>query len=569
MRAVFILLTLALPLQSAIHVFSPDRLRLKFTEGQIPNTIADFGVVPYGHSISGRVVRSEPFDACDPLEISEKFLKEIQGNFIILAERGRCTFSQKVINAQKIGASAVLISDSDKNKDVHKIFAVERVKTQLDQVRIPSMLINKIDSDSIEKMLNAGEIVEFGINFELRKASRKSRLSFILSVDDYRCYDSLLNMQKHFKAFKKSMEVTVHYKVFRNVNVLNSTECLSAQDNKFCILKSFGNKLEKQGLMQETLRQMCIYRHGRDEYFNYLKNVRNLCFQKGVDESTIKNGFSNCTGAIFSKTFGEMEELKSLDSGTDSLPHVPSPDPSKKWDGINSVKPSTLPNESKQKILECSLVFGDEVSNILEENNDDIKYYLINYSPLIFINGVYYKGNFDDTGHLLDAFCSSFEKEPIECEGLEPYQILKAADTSEFFDYLLKIFFVTLGFIILLAMAFYTFYKRRIRGVMDHELHQKINQAIANYYGTHPVDIDTMKLTPKEKKDLDALVQKLDRVAYSSYKESKSAMSMPVGSSAKKMENFDSKSLMNLHKVQDQIEADEDYDPNPNNKTFS
>ena len=83
MRAVLIILSLALPSLCAIHVFSPDKLRLKFTEGQIPNTIADFGVVPYGHSISGRVIRSEPFDACDPLEISEKFLRDIQGNFII------------------------------------------------------------------------------------------------------------------------------------------------------------------------------------------------------------------------------------------------------------------------------------------------------------------------------------------------------------------------------------------------------------------------------------------------------------------------------------------------------
>lgn len=569
MRTYFVLLLLAIPCWGAIHVFSPDKLRLKFTEGQIPNTIADFGVVPYGHSISGRIVRSEPFDACDPLEISEKFLKEIQGNFIILAERGRCTFSQKVINAQKIGASAVLISDSDKNKDVHKIFAVERVKTQLDQVRIPSMLINKVDADSVEKMLNSGELVEVGINFELRKAEGTSRLSFILSVDDYRCYDSLLNLQKHFAAFKGSMDVTVHYKVFRNVNVLNSTECLSNQDNKFCILKSFGNNLEKQGLMQETLRQMCIYRHGRAAFYDYLRNVRNLCFQSKAGESGIKDGFSNCTGAIFGKTFGELEAVKSLDRGDSALPHIPQPDPSKRWEGVDQIKQADLPHESLEKVLECSLVFGDEVSSILEENNDDIKYYLINYSPLIFINGVYYKGNFDDTQHLLDAFCSSFEKEPKQCEGLEAYQILKASDTSEFFDYLLKIIFCTLLLLIVVVVLFYLFYKRRVRGFYDTELHNKINQAIANYYGTHPVDIDTMKLTPKEKNDLDVLVQKLDRIAYSSCKGSKSAMSMPVGSSAQKKENFDSKSLMNLHKVQDQIESDEDYDPNPNNKTFS
>ena len=569
MRSLLIMLTLSLPILSAIHVFSPDKLRLKFTEGQIPNTIADFGVVPYGHSISGRVIRAEPFDACDPLEISEKFLRDIQGNFIILVERGRCTFSQKVINAQKIGASAVLISDSDKNKDVHKIFAVERVKTQLDQVRIPSMLINKIDSDSVEKMINSGEIVEFGINFELRKAEHKSRLSFILSVDDYRCYDSLLNLQKYFTTFHKSLETSVHYKVFRNVNVLNSTECLTAQDNKFCILKSYGNKLEKQGLMQETLRQMCIYRHGRSAYFDYLRNVRNICFQNGVAESSIKDGFSNCAGAIFKKTFGELDIVKQLDSGDDKLPHVPTPDPSKTWSGIEDVKSADMPSTIKEKVLECSLIFGDEVSNILEENNDDIKYYLINYSPLIFINGVYYKGNFDDTPHLLEAFCSSFENEPKECEGLEAYHILKASDTSEFFDYLLKMVFFTLAVVITLVIIFYVFYKRRIRGRMDSELHQKINQAIANYYGTHPVDIDTMKLTVKEKNDLDALVQKLDRIAYTSCKESKSSVSMPIGSSAKKNDPYDSKSLMNLQKVQDQIESDDEYDTNPNNKTFS
>ena len=569
MRSILIVLTLALPVFPAIHVFSPDKLRLKFSEGQIPNTIADFGVVPYGHSISGRVIRSAPFDACDPLEISEKFLKEIQGNFIILAERGRCTFSQKVINAQKIGASAVLISDSDKNKDVHKIFAVERVRTQLDQVRIPSMLINKIDSDAVEKMIDSGEVVEFGINFELRKAEHKSKLSFILSVDDYRCYDSLLNMQKHFETFKRSMATTVHYKVFRNVNVLNSSECLTAQDNKFCILKSYGNQLEKQGLMQETLRQMCIYRHGQSAYFDYLRNVRDMCFVQGVAETRIRDGFSNCSGAIFKKTFGEMQDLKTLDAGDSNLPHVPTPDPSKRWDGIDQVKPADLPPKIKERVLECSLIFGDEVSNILEENNDDIKYYLINYSPLVFINGVYYKGNFDDTAHLLEAFCSSFENEPKECEGLEAYQILKASDTSEFFDYLLEMVFVTLGVIIFVATGFYLFYRRRIRGRMDHELHQKINQAIANYYGTHPVDIDTMKLTPQEKNDLDVLVEKLDRIAYSSVRESKSSVSMPVGSSAKKNEAFESKSLMNLQKVQDQIESDEEYDANPNNKTFS
>lgn len=49
------------------------------------------------------------------------------------------------------------------------------------------------------------------------------------------------------------------------------------------------------------------------------------------------------------------------------------------------------------------------------DNNDNIKYYLINYSPIVFINGYMYKGNYNDSNHLIEAFCNSFEEAPQKC----------------------------------------------------------------------------------------------------------------------------------------------------------
>ena len=569
MKMILIMIMTLHFLHCKIHVFSPVGLRNKFSEGKIPNTIADFGIVPYGHSISGHLLKAIPFDGCDPLKIPDEVLKSVQGNLILLMERGRCNFSQKVINAQNIGASSVLISDADSTKNVHQIFAVERVKSMLDKVRIPSMLINKKDSNTLAAQLKKHEQIELGMDFELRKAEFKSKLSFILSVDDYRCYDSLLNMKQYFKTFKDSMEVTVHYKVFRNVKVAHSSECLKTQDNKFCILKSFGNNLENQNLMNETLRQMCIYKNSKASFFDYLKAVRKYCFNEL--DSNIKSDFAKCTSAIFTQFFGSLPSKQSLDTG-DSKSTTTEPE---QWPGVNKVSKANIEDDERVKVLECSLIDGNQVAPMFEQNNDDIKYYLINYAPLVFINGVYYKGNFDDTTHLLESFCSSFEKEPIQCHSLESFKILKMADTSAFFDYLLKQIFCTAILLAIIGVGFFIFYRKRVRGRMDNELHDKINQAIANYYRITPINLEHIGLTSSEKNNIDELVNRLDQVA-SSTKTTKSELSVPTNQSDSKQNSVKShglakpdKSSLNLQRLKDQIDSDEEYDCHPNNMTFS
>ena len=64
-------------------------LKTKFNNGFVKNTIADFGIVPYGHSISGTLIQAVPFNACEPLEMNKKKMDSITGNLIIIVQRDR------------------------------------------------------------------------------------------------------------------------------------------------------------------------------------------------------------------------------------------------------------------------------------------------------------------------------------------------------------------------------------------------------------------------------------------------------------------------------------------------
>ncbi len=85
----------------------------------------NFGKIPYGHSVYGTVFKASPLDACSELEAFD--WDKNKGTLIVLAARGGCNFSEKVYNAQKLGAGLVIISNNN-DDDVHRIYPVERTK---------------------------------------------------------------------------------------------------------------------------------------------------------------------------------------------------------------------------------------------------------------------------------------------------------------------------------------------------------------------------------------------------------------------------------------------------------
>lgn len=108
---------------------------------------------------------------------------------------------------------------------------------------------------------------------------------------------------------------------------------------------------------------------------------------------------------------------------------------------------------------------------------------MINYSPLIFINGSYFKGNYLDTNHLLESFCNSFENPPKECSKLDSFLKSDELNSIHLAHFILISCLVCIFTAVLAILIFYILFKKRIRKRFNYELNDKINEALASYYG--------------------------------------------------------------------------------------
>ena len=437
-------LFLTTPILSNVHIWEPKNLRDWYKNNIFEYSITDFGSVPYGHSIYGTVFKASPFEACT--ELSPLNWESNDGTLIVLTKRGGCNFSQKVLNAQKIGAGLVLISNDNVGQDVHQIFPIERTKERLDRIKIPSALINKKDTDKLLEVIDGSDHkskVELAIQFQLKKSGDKSEIRFVIAADDYRSYDSLLIILDNMASFRDSIELSVHYKVFKNAPFMNMTEeCIKLGSDNFCVNNSFGDQYRGTGLVIESERQICIYYHAFEHYADYLRKVRKNCFdaRNGLQ---VVGTFDECTNKI-------AKELTTRINNTE--------------------------------LDQCLDLKSTEAKRTMNLNHDNVKYFLINYSPLIFINGNYYKGNFDNGEYFFEALCNSFETPPNKCKDLEIFKSVHQFNAASLFRFVA----ISLGLCVLaaviLVIVFYVFYKKKIRRKFDYELNEKINEALAQYY---------------------------------------------------------------------------------------
>lgn len=446
-RHIATLVLLLLPVATRITISEPRALRVRYLAEQIKYSIMNFGRIPYGQTVSGEVVHANPADGCAPLAPLAR--GATGGTQIVLMERGNCNFAEKVLNAQQAGAKLALVTDNN-SENVHTIFPVERTKSTLDKVHIPSILVSKYDGDNIKIAMDMHDItnpaegykhpVELAVHFDLQKSNHPTILRFILQVDDPQSYELVRDFADNYRNFRSIIDLHVHFKLFMNPDLpFKTDECLMSGLDTYCISRNPADPRDVPGLISETIRQMCLNNHDFWRFASYSSSVRKQCFQvDGLPTST----FQDCTNTLFN----EMTTL-----------------------------------EERESMSEC-MKFGSAENEILLLNNhEETKYFLINYSPLIFINGFYYKSNFDDISHLFETICNSFESTPEVCRNLEAFIV--ADDTN--YMHLLTFMAVALGASLVLTfgsiIVFYIIYKRKLRRQLVSELNERITKALMNH----------------------------------------------------------------------------------------
>lgn len=76
-----------------ISIIEPEELRLEIQEDTIKYIALDVGNVHYGRSVIGKLIQSNPFDACTPLKNEITDEERTQGLIFVAERGGDCTFS--------------------------------------------------------------------------------------------------------------------------------------------------------------------------------------------------------------------------------------------------------------------------------------------------------------------------------------------------------------------------------------------------------------------------------------------------------------------------------------------
>ena len=158
----------------SIKILNPEELITKRKTNIIAGKLTNFGYVPYGQNIRGRVVFPDQDDGCKPLNMRESDLGE---QIIIMVKRGNCSFATKVYYGELAGAAMVLILDYEGVVENDKVLVADDansifIKLTLystflevgSDINIPSLLVTYKDgADIIEfiKKPSVSLLVEF------------------------------------------------------------------------------------------------------------------------------------------------------------------------------------------------------------------------------------------------------------------------------------------------------------------------------------------------------------------------------------------------------------------------
>lgn len=81
---------------------------------------------------------------------------------------------------------------------------------------------------------------------------------------------------------------------------------------------------------------------------------------------------------------------------------------------------------------------------------------------MIFINGFYYKGNFDNVNHLMESFCNSFEVPPKQCYNLDAFVKSDDLNSTNLIHFVLITCLFFMGCTVLMLIVFYILTKKKI-----------------------------------------------------------------------------------------------------------
>jgi len=209
--------------------------------------------------------------------------KESYLNKFAIIARGNCTFVTKVRNAEKAGASVVIVVDDRVENITNVIMGDDGTGTG---IRIPSMLVGKDSGQKLKDQMVLGQGVTLSAEFILPNYEI-AEVEFWYSSNN----DVALNFIKEFDNYVHRLEDNISFTP-RFVtwacplctDDFKEKECLS--DGKYCAPNhgySMFSMEKGVEIMKEDLRQSCLHKklkaEGREAvWWDYAKYTHQECY---------------------------------------------------------------------------------------------------------------------------------------------------------------------------------------------------------------------------------------------------------------------------------------------------
>lgn len=281
------LFLLATTVWASVQVLEPASLLAELKgQSELKAAFANFSATPESELI-GRLTQISSRDLCevDAPDLPSKDL-------ILLAHRGSCTFLTKALEAQRLGAIALLLVDNSEEELEH-VHMIDPSHSEM--LRIPILLISKQDGRLLESALLKDEPVVLRLNLNQPLTSSVS-LKLLLSADNYIVLKFIDGFQAFVTRFTRSqLQFQPFYAFYFDTNCRkqNFTDCANKDcigNGRYCSKDSLD--LGEEGgrdVVIENLRQICLWRYtmtleSSALWFAYIARFGEKCLKETFSE---------------------------------------------------------------------------------------------------------------------------------------------------------------------------------------------------------------------------------------------------------------------------------------------
>ena len=439
-------------------------MKIKIIIIEIRYSIGNFGEVPYGKTLIGKILYFPQKDGtnywCEEdllsNEISPQDLK-ISNEYVpiyFVDHSIDCSYAHKAVNVQKKGGRVMLIaSDSNILEEEYN------VDDPTERVTIPTIIIAKDFGDIIREFTklkqDKKEYIVISMKFSGVKEGGQVEMELFLRSDDPKAREFFREFNYYKEKLGEKLKFVPIYKYSKFVNeqfdntLSENIYAPCVKETRMCATSNHALQIDNpRRILLENIRETCVFQEfGQETYWKYMIQFNNLCFNS-------KNPLFNeeCALNTFKKIAANQNDLDLL-------------------------------NKCMAQVIEYESKIDNDYNTFAKR-----KIYSI---PDLFINGVPYRGSWFSK-YIFRSICNGFLEDDKICEGINPREYI----------YNQRVGNSVLTFIIIITILVTCFsllcYKKYINQNLEDALNERIQEEAMKSISKYQMFHDSNKLNTIE-----------------------------------------------------------------------